>query len=122
LITTVEPGGPVKTEPVAASGREVEVRLERLADDLIVLGDRLEAELAEGGCALVVRNTVDRVLETAAYLRKRFGSENVTVAHSRFLDLDRAAKDADLLRRFGPPGESAGRPAGPHIVVASQVA
>ena len=122
LITTVEPGGPVKTEPVAASGREVEVRLERLADDLTVLGDRLEAELAEGGCALVVRNTVDRVLETAAYLRKRFGSENVTVAHSRFLDLDRAAKDADLLRRFGPPGESAGRPAGPHIVVASQVA
>jgi len=123
LITTVEPGGPIKAEPVAASGREVEVRLERLPDDLTALGDRLESELAGGGCALVVRNTVDRVLETAAYLRKRFGSENVTVAHSRFLDLDRAAKDEDLLRRFGPPGESAGpRPAGPHLVVASQVA
>lgn len=123
LLTAVEPGGPAVFEPVEPSGREIEVRLERLNDDFAELGDRLAQELAEGGCALVVRNTVDRVLETAAYLRERFGLDTVTVTHARFFDVDRAAKDADLLARFGPPDKSAGRrPTDTHIVVASQVA
>ncbi|WP_443058604.1 hypothetical protein [Streptomyces sp. NBC_00775] len=69
----------------------------------------------------MVRNTVKRVLDAARVLRERFGDEHVTVAHSCFIDIDRAAKDADLLKRFGPPGKAAGRP-GTHIVVASQVA
>ncbi|WP_239089970.1 CRISPR-associated helicase Cas3' [Sphaerimonospora thailandensis] len=122
LLTVVPPGGPAAIEAVEPSGRRVEVRLERLDDDLAALGDRLVLELAEGGCALVVRNTVDRVLETSAYLRERFGSERVTVAHARFLDPDRADRDAELLARFGPPEKSADRPTGVHIVVASQVA
>jgi CRISPR-associated endonuclease/helicase Cas3 len=96
--------------------------LERLEDGLDVLADRLAIELEGGGCALVVRNTVKRVLETARVLRERFGEANVTVAHSCFIDVDRAAKDADLLRRFGPPGKAVGRPERPHVVVASQVA
>ncbi|WP_423247223.1 hypothetical protein [Streptomyces pratisoli] len=61
-------------------------------------------------------------MDTARVLRERFGDEHVTVAHSCFVDVDRAAKDADLLRRFGPPGKSHSRPVKPHIVVASQVA
>ncbi|WP_318552194.1 hypothetical protein [Kitasatospora fiedleri] len=73
LLTAVCAGhDPLLGRP-AASGRGGEVRLERLDDDLEVLADRLEAELAGGGCALVVRNTVDRVLEAAAVLRGRFG-------------------------------------------------
>ncbi|WP_424536670.1 CRISPR-associated helicase Cas3' [Sphaerisporangium viridialbum] len=123
LLTAVQPGRPPVTETVKASGRSVEVRLERIQDDLGVLSGRLAEELSEGGCALVILNTVDRVLETAEYLRERFGAERVTVAHARFLDLDRAEKDADLLKRFGPPDKSSGhRPPGLHIVVASQVA
>ncbi|MFJ2028391.1 CRISPR-associated helicase Cas3' [Streptosporangium sp. NPDC087985] len=123
LLTAVEPGGLAVAKAIEPSGRTTDVRLERLSDDLSELSDRLAQELTEGGCALVVRNTVDRVLETAAYLRERFGSEQVTVAHARFLDLDRADKDAGLLDRFGPPDRSAGhRPTGAHIVVASQVA
>ncbi|WP_444545520.1 hypothetical protein [Streptomyces thermoviolaceus] len=52
-------------------------------------------------------------------LRQRLGEDVVTVAHSRFLAADRAAKDAWLLRRFGPDGrERLAR----HVVVASQVA
>jgi CRISPR-associated helicase Cas3 len=121
LLTVVEPGGPVRLREVEPSGRRTDVRLERLSDDLDVLGGRLEEELAGGGCVLVVRNTVDRVLQTAAALRKRFGPGQVTVAHARFLDLDRVDKDADLLDRFGPPGERVERP-GRQIVVASQVA
>ncbi|MEW2635658.1 CRISPR-associated helicase Cas3' [Streptomyces sp. NPDC048389] len=122
LLTAVTPGGvPVMRRP-AASARGTDVELERLDDDVDVLADRLETELAGGGCVLVVRNTVRRVLEAAAVLRQRFGDANVTVAHSCFLDVDRAAKDADLLKRFGPPGKADERPEGAHIVVASQVA
>lgn len=122
LLTAVAPRGlPVMRRP-AASGRGAPVRLERLDDGGEVLADRLAKELDGGGCALVVRNTVKRVLETARVLRARFGDESVTVAHSCFIDVDRAAKDAALLRRFGPPGKATDRPTGPHIVVASQVA
>jgi CRISPR system Cascade subunit CasA len=130
LLTSVTPGSAPKTACPAASGRRTDVLLERLDDGPELLADRLDHELADGGCALVVHNTVNRVLETAEVLRQRFGTENVTVAHSRFVDVDRADNDADLLIRFGPPdragGESRGttakRPQERHIVVASQVA
>ncbi|MEU0331811.1 CRISPR-associated helicase Cas3' [Streptomyces sp. NPDC006193] len=122
LLTAVAPGGAPSSRRPQASARSTAVCLERLDDGLDVLSDRLESELADGGCALVIRNTVRRVLETARVLRDRFGAENVTVAHSCFVDLDRADKDSTLLRLFGPPQKTNDRPAGRHIVVASQVA
>ncbi|MEF3117535.1 type I-E CRISPR-associated protein Cse1/CasA [Streptomyces chrestomyceticus] len=119
LITAVAPGAPPQVaQPAAASGRRTDVHLERLGADPVLLADRLESELADGGCALVVRNTVDRVLEAADVLRERFGDGAVTVAHSRFVAADRAAKDTQLREWFGPGGD---RPAGPYVVVASQV-
>ncbi|MBM7167479.1 CRISPR-associated helicase Cas3' [Streptomyces sp. G44] len=123
LLTAVSPGQVPVIAGAAASLRGGEVHLEALADDQELLAGRLAAELEGGGCVLVVRNTVRRVLETARVLRERFGEQAVTVAHSCFVDVDRAGKDADLLARFGPPERAGGqRPAGPHIVVASQVA
>ncbi|MBC2876980.1 MULTISPECIES: type I-E CRISPR-associated protein Cse1/CasA [Streptomyces] len=119
LITAVSPGSPALTaHPAPAAGRRTEVALERLDDDLGLLADRLEAELADGGCALVVRNTVNRALQAADALRERFGEQAVTIAHSRFLAADRAARDAKLRKVFGPQGD---RPVEPHIVVATQV-
>ncbi|MFQ6197740.1 type I-E CRISPR-associated protein Cse1/CasA [Streptomyces sp. NPDC000405] len=118
LITAVSPGREARSaRPAAASGRSAQVVVERLEDDLTALADRLDAELADGGCALVVRNTVARVLEAADVLRERFGDDQVTVAHSRFLAADRAANDVQLLSRYGPGGSRPGR----HVVVASQV-
>ncbi|MFC9595700.1 CRISPR-associated helicase Cas3' [Streptomyces sp. NPDC056944] len=122
LLTAVAPGGTPVVRCPEASGRGVSVRLERLDDTPEALADRLAEELRDGGCALVVRNTVPRVLDTARVLRERFGDDDVTVAHARFLDLDRSANDKELLRRFGPPGEESDRPGRRHIVVASQVA
>ncbi|WP_433464104.1 CRISPR-associated helicase Cas3' [Spirillospora sp. CA-128828] len=122
LITVAGRDGAPVVHEVAASGRRTDVEVERLDDDLEVLAERLDRELAAGGCVLVVRNTVDRVLSTAAFLRSRLGDGNVTVAHARFLDLDRMRKDAELLKNFGPPGGDSARPDGPHVVVASQVA
>ncbi|MFD7628037.1 type I-E CRISPR-associated protein Cse1/CasA [Streptomyces sp. NPDC059851] len=120
LVSVVAPGREtVISTPPPAADRYSAITVEQLDDGLGVLADRLESELADGGCALVIRNTVDRVLDAAQVLRERFGAKAVTVAHSRFVDLDRACKDADLVARFGPAGA---RPPGPHIVVASQVA
>ncbi|MFH8984756.1 type I-E CRISPR-associated protein Cse1/CasA [Streptomyces varsoviensis] len=119
LVTAASPGcQTVSVRPQAASERRTEVVVERFDDDVRKLADRLAEELADGGCALVVRNTVARVLEAAEGLRERFGNEAVTVAHSRFLAADRAAKDADLVRRFGPGSDERPRR---HVVVASQV-
>ncbi|MCF0081593.1 CRISPR-associated helicase Cas3' [Streptomyces lomondensis] len=122
LLTAVTPGGTPVVRGPRASGRTTDVEVEWLADDMDVLADRLESELVGGGCVLVVRNTVRRVLGAARVLRERFGDDDVTVAHSCFVDIDRAAKDRDLLQRFGPPGKATGRPERRHIVVASQVA
>ncbi len=120
VLTSTGGTGPLKvvTDP---SGRTQDIRIERLADD--ALPELLDRELADGGCALVIRNTVRRVQETAELLRARFPSEMVTVAHSRFMAADRAAKDQWLRDAFGPPDResSVDRPAR-HIVVASQVA
>lgn len=122
LLTAAAPGGVPLVRRPQASARASQVRVERLADGLDVLAGRLESELVGGGCVLVIRNTVRRVLETARALRARFGAGNVTVAHSCFVDLDRAGKDRELLRLFGPAEKTDARPTGRHIVVASQVA
>lgn len=100
------------------AGRSSRVRLRPLRrdDDLIPL---LTERLAGGGCALVIRNTVKRAQETYEALREVFG-DDVTLNHSRFTISDRLAKDADLLRRFGPPRSRPDRP-GRAIVVATQV-
>lgn len=102
------------TEPASS------VQVDRIGDDLHTLAEYLTRNLSEGGCAVVIRNTVARVQETAEHLSATFGMEAVTINHARFLACDRAEKDRDLLRRFGPkPGECE-RP-DLHIVVASQV-
>ncbi|EWC64458.1 CRISPR-associated helicase Cas3 [Actinokineospora spheciospongiae] len=108
-------GGSTMIEAVAESTL---VKVDRLADDLDTLVRYLRENLADGGCVVVVRNTVARVQEAAARLVKEFGVKVVTIAHSRFLACDRAAIDRSLAQRFGPFGDH--RP-GLHIVVASQV-
>ncbi|HEX3787514.1 MAG TPA: CRISPR-associated helicase Cas3' [Pseudonocardiaceae bacterium] len=125
--TDHDPGYPVvlssgnrPPHPVEFSPERTTVHLDHLADDLDALVDHLRAHLVEGGCAVVVRNTVARVQETADRLADEFGIDQVTVNHSRFLSCDRARIDRQLLRQFGPPGTDTARPP-LHIVVASQV-
>lgn len=121
LITTSTPQRGGTSAVSAESGRGTAVRLQRLDDDLEQLADLLRAQLGTKGCALIVRNTVARVQQTADGLRHMLGPEfPVSVAHSRFMAPDRAAKDTWLRSTFGPPGTGS-RPER-HIVVASQVA
>jgi len=100
-----------------ASGRRSTVRMRRLTKDALI--PLLEEALVDGGCALVVRNTVRRAQETYERLREHFG-EDVSLNHARFTIGDRLAKDKDLLNRFGPPRKAGKRPYRA-IVVATQV-
>ncbi|GHJ47253.1 CRISPR-associated helicase/endonuclease Cas3 [Catellatospora sp. TT07R-123] len=121
LVTTSAPERGATATPCPGSGRDLAVTVRPLDDDLPHLTDLLRDRLADGGCALVIRNTVARVQETAAVLRAAYGDEiAVSVAHSRFMAADRARKDRWLRDTFGPPGTGT-RPHR-HIVVASQVA
>lgn len=118
LLTATNANGQRSRTVVPASGRASTVALEHLGDQDDLIG-WLQHRLADGGCALVVRNTVARVQETARALEEAFGETNVTVHHARFLACDRARTDRDLLRKFGPPSTSC-RPSR-HVVVGSQV-
>ncbi|WP_307873191.1 CRISPR-associated helicase Cas3' [Paractinoplanes ovalisporus] len=121
LITTSAEQRGGTTASCADSGRSSQIRVRRLDDEPMSLTEMLREQLRHGGCALVIRNTVARVQETAEQLRAALGPDTpVSVAHSRFMAVDRAVKDRWLNDTFGPPGNSQ-RPYR-HIVVASQVA
>lgn len=121
LITVSTPTG-TSTMAVEGASREQVVRVETMADDDEALFVLLDAALTEGGCAVVVRNTVARAQQTMRMLSNRFGERHeLKLAHSRFVASDRAETDAWLRAAFGPP--SGGASTRPHsaIVVGTQV-
>jgi CRISPR-associated helicase Cas3 len=122
VITGCGAPGETVVEVTQPAGRTVSVQVDRLTDDLPALVTMLRDELCEGGCALVIRNTVARVQDAAAVLAAAFGTDQVAVAHSRFLAPDRAANDQWLRDIFGPPERSSAARPSRCIVVASQVA
>lgn len=94
------------------------LELGRLADDTQAVADLLHNQLADGGCAAVICNTVGRAQETYRVLRERFG-ERVELFHARFLAKDRHEIESRCLRRYGKestPDDRRGR-----ILVATQV-
>lgn len=111
--------GPIVSFPPRGDDRR-EVRVQRLDDDRDALRELLTDRLSDGGCAVVIRNTVRRAQDTARHLSTIFGADQVTVAHAGFLATDRIRIDSDLRRRFGPPGPDSRRPHR-HVVVATQV-
>jgi CRISPR-associated endonuclease/helicase Cas3 len=89
------------------------------AADLAVVA-RLERELADGGCALVIRNTVARAQSLFAALRERFGPD-VILLHGRLAVGPRADRTGECLRLLGPQ-EDTTSPRPRTIVVATQLA
>ncbi|MFC0863418.1 CRISPR-associated helicase Cas3' [Sphaerimonospora cavernae] len=84
------------------------------ADVAELLADRLR----DGGCALVIRNTVDRAQDTYRALRARFGQADVFLLHGRLHAAHRADRTETVLARLGPSGKPRPRT----IVVATQLA
>lgn len=122
--TAIEP----LVRAVPASMRATNVSLERLADDDASLLALLRECLADGGCAVVIRNTVGRAQSTMRLLQNELGLPGeLRLMHSRFVAADRARNDEWLRAHFGPPG-SQGLPEQfdehrPHraVIVATQV-
>lgn len=82
------------------------------------IAELLERELANGGCAVVIRNTVREAQETYDAVKAAFGREQTTLLHSRFLAAERASRDRRMLELFG---KGATRRPQRHVVVATQV-
>ncbi|MGW2332126.1 CRISPR-associated helicase Cas3' [Streptomyces sp. NPDC001700] len=108
-------------EPVPDGNATVEEHRAARASADTAVADRLEEELRQGGCALVIRNTVERVQTLCTVLRERFGDQ-VLLLHEQLTIGVRADRTADCLYRLAPrpTGTAPGRPR--TIVVATQVA
>ncbi|WP_371177247.1 CRISPR-associated helicase Cas3' [Buchananella felis] len=106
-----------RTEDLNSSGRQSTTGVARLGKDCLV--PLLDDKLSDGGCALIVRNTVKRAQDTYLELKAVFG-DDVSLHHARFTIAHRQERDRNLLRAFGPPRS---KPQRPHrsIVVATQV-
>ncbi|MET8153761.1 CRISPR-associated helicase Cas3' [Actinoplanes sp. NPDC049668] len=101
----------------------VEVLPEGQPDGPDAMVAMLQEDLADGGCALIVRNTVGRAQHAYRAVRAAFGDDEVVLLHSRLTVGERADRSARILDLLGPPG----RPAGADrprrlIVVATQLA
>lgn len=94
----------IPTAQVASRPRTVEI--EEIPDGLDELVDRLAQDLSGGGCVAVIRNTVSRAQETYTFLRDHLDEVEVVLVHSRFLAVDRAAREADLRSRLGRGGKA----------------
>lgn len=126
LITASTDSDPL-VRVVPASTRATNVSLERLADDEASLLALLRERLADGGCAVVIRNTVGRAQETMRLLENELGLEvELRLMHSRFVAADRARNDEWLRTHFGPPPPGLPEQFGEHrphraVIVATQV-
>ncbi|MET7539641.1 CRISPR-associated helicase Cas3' [Streptomyces sp. NPDC005507] len=107
-----------ETVPGTRSTREERGRLQAEADTGV--GDLLADELADGGTALVIRNSVARAQSLYEELRGRFGDAEVRLLHARFTVARRADLTEESLRLLGPqtPRPRSGR----LILVATQLA
>jgi CRISPR-associated endonuclease/helicase Cas3 len=63
----------------------------------------VDEELRDGGCALVIRNTVGRAQQTYAALKDRLGADQVILLHGRLTIGERAARTQRVLGLLGPP-------------------
>ena len=101
----------------------VEVLPEQAGDGPDAVVSLLKNALRDGGCALVVRNTVGRAQDTYRAVKEAFADGEVELLHARLPVGERADRSARILDLLGPPDKQAGR-ARPRrlVVVATQLA
>lgn len=99
----------------------LEAKIDYLDDDVEALITFAGQSLDEGGCALIICNTIARAQEVYRSLEEAYGSE-VQLHHAGFVAWERVEKEDALRDELGPDSHrGSGRP-WRKIVVATQVA
>lgn len=111
-VVLASDGEQARAMPCAASARRSTMSVEVLGDDLDALVARVCADVAEGGCVAIVRNTVARAQEVYARMKDIFPSDEVLLLHSRFLACDRRELEQRIMATLGPRGDR------PHRLIA----
>lgn len=119
-ITTVTATS-VQSQAVSAAPEDLLVTTALVPDDVTELLPRLRDALADGGCVLLICNTVRRAQEAYTTLLAEW-PQDVELHHAAFVASARATKEAALRAALGPSAHRGnGRP-WRRIVVATQVA
>lgn len=92
------------------------VQVSTIDDDVERLVEELRDALQDGGCAAVIRNTVDRAQVAYDALKAHFGQDTILL-HSRFVAPHRTMRERDLVRCLGRQGDRPKR----LVVVGTQV-
>jgi CRISPR-associated endonuclease/helicase Cas3 len=114
---TLVAGASVEVTPVEAvphARRQVPVRLVHEFEHAL---DHVLSAASQGAAVAWIRNTVDDCLRAAAAIGERGGAP--LVFHARFAQVDREAREREVVARFGPAAPAAARQG--TIVVATQV-
>ena len=72
------------------------------------LGERLKRELADGGCCVVICNTVRRAQQVYTALKPYFPATELDLFHARYLLKDRAKREKRALDQFSKDGAGSG--------------
>jgi len=121
-ITWLEDGN-IRAESFPAADRSKRsLTLKKTPDSTEAVRELLLKVLTDGGCAVVICNTVGRAQEMYKALKDSFKAEELGLFHARFLTADRKLIEDTCLERFGPPTDpSTKRPPGRFVLVATQV-
>lgn len=120
LVTTVTREGAVE-KPIPPSPTQVTVELNLIADDASTLMDLLSGELVDGGCALIICNTIQRAQNTYDDCTSLFPGET-ELHHAAFIASERAEKEDDLRKKLGPKARRGKDRPYRRIIVSTQVA
>jgi CRISPR-associated endonuclease/helicase Cas3 len=94
-LITYSVNGEIFQKAPAMSGRSVEVAIKSTSDDEIV--EILDNITSDGGFVGIILNTVGRAQILARSLSGRFGRDHVRLLHSRYTNIDRTTKEAEVL-------------------------
>ncbi|AHI23423.1 hypothetical protein B843_10190 [Corynebacterium vitaeruminis DSM 20294] len=109
LITIASEKGLSEIE-VAPRGNDAEAEIRFIEDDLTTLVAEVRSATEDGGCILVISNTIRRAQESFEALAAEFPGE-VELHHSAFAANDRSAKEERLLQALGKKSHrGSGRP------------
>jgi len=82
-------------------GAQREVHLSFIQNNFSLLAANLDRRLNNGGCAVVICNTVNRAIEFYRFLSKGLANIECSLFHARTLKKWRREKEEEVLRKFG---------------------